>query len=519
MDTNGLKKFDFEHLFTFEMANNHQGLVAHGKKIIAEAAAVAKEYGLKAAVKLQFRDIPNFIHPAYLERKDVKHIPRFLETALSKNEFRELVDEIKRQGLISMATPFDEASVDTLSELGVEVIKVASCSSHDWPLLQRIADAGKPIIVSVGGLEIQEIDKVVSFFEHRGAHFALMYCVAIYPTPFEKMHLKQIEVMKNRYPHLTVGFSTHEPPSDTSTIGLAYAKGARIFEKHIGVPTESVKLNSYSANPIELRAWVRAYKNAVSACGDSLPYRKIDEAEKNDLRSLMRCVFSKVDLKRGEEIRREDVFFAIPLLSDGHLKSGDFRSGFHADHDYAAGEAIDRAVLPNEFRKQEVIYSTVHAVKGMLNNARIPLSHDFTVEISHHYGLPKFHEVGCVIIDCFNREYAKKLVIALPGQRHPVHYHKVKDETFQVLYGTLDVDIEGKRRTLYPGDTIWVPRGVWHGFKTDTGVIFEEVSTTAKEAVGDSYYVDKEIAKKPRAERKTRLLNWGRHQFDSVVDV
>jgi N-acetylneuraminate synthase len=74
------------------------------------------------------------------------------------------------------------------------------------------------------------------------------------------------------------------------------------------------------------------------------------------------------------------------------------------------------------------------------------------------------------------------------------------------------VQIEDNKKVLYPGDTLWVPRGVWHGFTTTTGVIFEEISTSSYS--DDSFYIDKVIAKMPRETRKTKLLNWGRHQFD-----
>ena len=104
------------------------------------------------------------------------------------------------------------------------------------------------------------------------------------------------------------------------------------------------------------------------------------------------------------------------------------------------------------------------------------------------------------------------------GQFHPTHYHKNKDETFYVLHGSMEIDVEGRRKVLYPGDVLWMPRGVWHSFKTDTGVIFEEVSTTSLETVGDSYYIEKEIAKLSRESRKTKLLNWGRHQFDNLPE-
>lgn len=511
------KNFDFENLFTFEMANNHQGSVAHGRRIVDEVAKVAKDFNLKSAVKLQLRNIETFIHPAYRERKDLKHIPRFISTALTKEGLKELIQCIKSRSLHTMATPFDEQSVNTLLELGVEIIKVASASARDWPLLEKIADAGRPVIVSVGGLEIKEIDKVVSFFEHRGAHFALMHCVAIYPTPPEKLYLKQIEILRSRYPSRVIGFSTHEHPQNTTAIALAYAKGARIFEKHVGLPTETIKLNDYSVNPAELRRWIVSYVEAVRSCGDHLSGRLIDEAEVKDLNSLSRGVFAAREIKAGEVIKREDVFFAMPLMSEEHMKSGEFREGLVANKDFGSGEALPAAVAARQPKKKDIVYSIVHAVKGMLNNARIPLSHDFQVEISHHHGLDKFNEVGCVIIDCINREYAKKLVIQLPDQWHPVHYHKIKDETFQILSGSMEADVEGRKRILYPGDTLWIPRGVWHGFRTESGVIFEEISTTSQDANGDSYYVDKDIAKIPRAERKTRLMNWGRHQFDEVA--
>ena len=353
---------------------------------------------------------------------------------------------------------------------------------------------------------------MVSFFEHRGADFAIMHCVAIYPTPSDKLHLEQIALMRDRYPHLTVGFSTHESPDNDFAIALAYAKGARIFEKHVGVPTDKIKLNAYSANPEQVRVWVKSYLEAVKSVGEG--ERAITDAEKDDLHSLIRGAYASKPIKKGDAITRDHVFFAMPFLGESQMKSGRFRDGFVADKNYKKGEPIDRGIEPKRPTKRDIIYTTVHEVKAMLNKARIPMSHDFTVEVSYHYGLDKFHETGCVIIDCINREYAKKLIVQLAGQFHPTHYHKLKDETFQILYGGMEADIEGRKKMLYPGDTLWLPRGVWHSFRTDTGVIIEEISTTARETTGDSYYVDKNIAAMPRDARKTRLNNWGRHQFD-----
>ena len=82
-----------------------------------------------------------------------------------------------------MCTPFDEASVDLIVDMGFDLIKVASCSADDWPLLEKIAGANLPTVFSTGGLLIEDIDNLVSFFTHRGSHFAMMHCVSIYPTP------------------------------------------------------------------------------------------------------------------------------------------------------------------------------------------------------------------------------------------------------------------------------------------------------------------------------------------------
>ena len=76
----------------------------------------------------------------------------------------------------------------------------------------------------------------------------------------------------------------------------------------------------------------------------------------------------------------------------------------------------------------------------------------------------------------------------LPGQKHPPHFHKKKEETFQVLYGTLEVEVDGRRRTLIPGDIQLVPQGIWHNFWSDTGAIFEEISSTHYN--DDSFYAD-----------------------------
>ncbi len=512
MTSDTKNKFDFKNLFIFEMANNHQGSVAHGKKIIAEMGAIAKKYKLKAAVKLQFRDLDSFIHSDYINDKDNKHISRFLSTRLSEKDFKELVKETKKQGLLAMSTPFDEKSVDLIEKLDIDIIKIASCSAKDWPLLEKVILTDKPIVVSTGGLILKEIDNLASFFEHHYKNFAIMHCVAIYPTTQEKLKLNQIQIMDNRYSKITIGFSTHEEPENYEAIQQAYAKGARIFERHVGIPTGTITLNKYSSTPVQIAKWIEAYKRAESACGpDTFDTR--DNQERDDLLELMRGVYVKKDIKKGQKISDSDVFFSIPIQK-GQLNSGEFKKGMIADDNYKKNAPLGDKMRDNKVSDKHIIYQVIHDVKGMLNEARIPIQEggEFDVELSHHYGIGRLNDTGVVIISCINREYCKKVLVQLPGQKNPSHYHKKKEETFHLLSGELKVDLQGKQKTLHPGDMVVVERGVMHNFWTDTGAIFEEISTTNFN--DDSIYEDSKINKMNREDRKTKLINWGYHQFD-----
>src|SRR5208283_4356681 len=148
--------------------------------IIREFSEISKEFPFNFGFKLQYRQLDTFIHPDYKGRMDFKYVKRFTETRLSPDQYKMLRDEMKAQGFVTICTPFDEASVDLIEEHGFDVIKVASCSLSDWPLLERIARSDKPVIASAAGSRLQEIDNVVSFFDHRGKRFSLMHCVAEY---------------------------------------------------------------------------------------------------------------------------------------------------------------------------------------------------------------------------------------------------------------------------------------------------------------------------------------------------
>ena len=381
MEVNVTQKFDFKDLFILDMANNHQGDVEHGLNIARSFAKVVKDNKARAALKFQFRQLDTFIHPEHQEKSEHKMVQRFLSTRLLQDKYQVLVDEVRTQGLVSMCTPFDEESVDVICEMDFDVIKVASCSGKDWPLLEKIADADKPVIFSTGSLTIRDIDNLVSFFRHRGVHFAIMHCVAIYPTPDEQLNLQQIRLLRARYPDIHIGWSTHESPSDLLPVQLAVALGAELFERHVGVKTEKTPLNAYSSTPDEVDLWIKAKQRAQALCGPK-ERQQASAAEQSAIDSLKRGVYAKTKIRKGAVLESDDVYFSIPYI-DGQLDSGRFKPGTICLEDCGVNAPLfeNMVKLPVSENKL-VIKHAVHEVKALLKKAKIHLGPEFKVELS-----------------------------------------------------------------------------------------------------------------------------------------
>lgn len=493
-------------LFVFEVANNHQGSVTHGKRIIDAMADIADRHAIRGGVKFQYRDLDTFIHPDFRDRDDVAHIPRFLGTRLSDHDFRALLSHARDRGLVTVVTPFDEISVGRCLEHDVEILKVASCSATDWPLLDAVAAAGRPVIASTGGVTLSEIDNMVSFFGNRDVPFALMHCVSVYPTPNEHLHMNFLARLKSRYPDIAVGYSGHEDPDNVDVAVAAVAKGADLLERHVGVPDpdRDIVLNRYSMNPAQAEAWVAAALRARVICGAD-DGKTVSAAERTSLMSLARGVYARRPIGAGEPIGRDAVYFAMPR-QDGQLSSGEFgryRARYAASRSYAANEPIRETATPDPVSHVREI---IHDARGMLFEAGIRIHGDRQVELSHHYGIERFRDVGALFVHVINRAYCKKLGIVLPGQRHPSHHHLEKEETFHLLWGDLTVERDGETRELLPGDTLLIEPGAWHSFRSTGGGIFEEISTTDRR--GDSRYQDPAINRLDPMQRKTLLESW-----------
>ena len=513
-----MNKF-FENLYVLDIANNHFGDVKHGSNIINQFSKIIKKYKIKATFKFQFRDLETFIHKSELNNKDNHFVKRFLDTKLNEPQFKRLLLQIKKKNILSSCTPFDEKSVDLIEKLKFDIIKIASVSSNDFSLLSRVSKNNIPKIISTGGLSMENIDKIVSFMSHRGQIFSLMHCVAIYPTDEQDMNLRFINTMKKRYKNLTIGWSTHEDPSTSLPGMLAHAMGAQMFEKHIGIGSKKYKLNNYSVTPLDFEKYLKDMTFSKSILGSK--YKKMNKSEANTLKKLDRGVFVNKDVKKGEKLNYLDTYFAFPLKKN-QITATDFTNKFSQEYNesiiFNKNISKDSSIKKGDIKssnfklKKYILKKSIHKLKAMLNENQIELGTNFDLEISHHYGIKKFEKYGCFLFNIINKQYCKKILAMFSNQKHPLHFHKRKEETFHILQGELYSTLDGKKHKLIPGDLLDVKPGTWHEFYAgQNGCIFEEISSTSYK--NDSFYQDQKIQSLKREQRKTTLKSWGRFEI------
>jgi N-acetylneuraminate synthase len=213
---------------------------------------------------------------------------------------KDIADELE---LDFFSTPFDPTAVDFLEKLGVPAYKVASFELVDLSLLKRIAETGKPIIMSTGMASLAEIDEAVRTVQAAGAkQLALLKCTSAYPAPPEDMNLRTIPHMAEAF-GLPVGLSDHTLGYDVAV--AAVALGACIVEKHFTLSREDPGPDSsFSMEPQEFTEMVNAIRRVEKALG-RIRY-EITEREKSS-QILRRSLFVVRDMQAGEKFTAENV--------------------------------------------------------------------------------------------------------------------------------------------------------------------------------------------------------------------
>jgi pseudaminic acid synthase len=300
---NPLKKTPF---FVAEISANHNGSLLLAKKLIK----IAKKYGADA-VKLQtYKPDTLTIKSNKLDFKirgglwNGKTLWDLYNKAQTPFEWhKELFDYAKKLKIICFSTPFDETAVDLLESLNCPFYKVASFEMNHIPLIKKIAQTKKPIIISTGMANLKEIDLAYKTAKKNGAkEIILLYCVSNYPSKISDFNFNNINILKKRY-NCKIGFSDHS--TDNKVVAAAIVAGAEVIEKHIALEGKKKGFDlAFSLKGKEIKDYIQVIKDTSLMMGKEYFFRN-----KSENRSLKfrRSIYAVSNIKKGEKFTKKNI--------------------------------------------------------------------------------------------------------------------------------------------------------------------------------------------------------------------
>ena len=300
---NPLKKTPF---FVAEISANHNGSLFHAKKLIR----IAKRYGADA-VKLQTYKPDTLTiksnRPDFKIRGGLwngKRLWDLYEKAQTPFEWhKELFNYAKKLKITCFSTPFDESAVDLLESLNCPFYKIASFEINHIPLIKRVAQTKKPIIISTGMANLKEIDLAYETAKKNGANeIILLYCVSNYPSKISDFNFNNIKILKERY-NCKVGFSDHS--IDNKVVAAAIAAGAEVIEKHIALEGQKKGFDlAFSLKGKEIKSYAQVIKDTSLMMGKKYFYRNKSE---NHSLQFRRSIYAVSHIKKGEKFTKKNI--------------------------------------------------------------------------------------------------------------------------------------------------------------------------------------------------------------------
>lgn len=296
-----------------EMSGNHNQSLERALEIV-DAAAEAGAHGLK--IQTYTADTMTIPHDKGLfyidDPKSLwngKTLHELYQIAYTPWEWhKRIFDRAIEKGMIPFSTPFDSTSVDFLESLHVPVYKIASFENKDWPLLKKVAETGKPVIMSTGASTLSDIAESVGVLRRNGCEkLVLLKCTSTYPASPENTNLLTIPHMREMFDCFT-GLSDH-----TGGVGAAIASvaiGATVIEKHFTLNRSDGGVDSaFSIEPDELKTIVVETERAWQSMG-KVKYEVLKD-EESSLR-FKRSVYVVKDIKKGEPYTTENTRIIRP---------------------------------------------------------------------------------------------------------------------------------------------------------------------------------------------------------------
>lgn len=285
--------------FIAELNSSHNGSTEQAMKMID----AAKESGCNC-VKFQSWTPDTLYSKTYYDANPIakRMVTKF---SMSEDSLREAAAYCKKNGISFSSTPYSKEEVDLLVSLNVPFIKVASMDINNYPFLKYIAGKGIPMVVSTGMADITEIEKAVNTIESAGnKNLCLLHCVSIYPAETEMINLRNVTLLKNRFPSYPIGYSDH-------TLGIeipaaAVALGACVIEKHFTLDNSKMGWdNSMAMEPERFKELVDCCRSVNRAMGSE--ERIVSDAEIKQRGNMRRSIVAKTGLLQGHIITESDL--------------------------------------------------------------------------------------------------------------------------------------------------------------------------------------------------------------------
>lgn len=238
--------------------------------------------------------------------------------ALTPEEDRELQRYTRELGMIYLATPFSRAAADQLHAMDVDAYKIGSGECNNYPLVEHIASFGRPIILSTGMNNLKSIRPSVDILRRHQVPFALLHCVSMYPTPYERVQLGALATLQHAFPDAVIGLSDHSVGPYTAFGAIPL--GASIIEKHfISDKTWPGPDVPISLDPLELASLVTGSRAIHAALGGT---KRILKEEQPTIDFAYACVVTIQDISRGDLLTRDNLWVKRP--GTGEIKAKDY---------------------------------------------------------------------------------------------------------------------------------------------------------------------------------------------------
>ena len=306
-----MKNFKFSNIknpiLIAEISANHNGSLSHAKKLIKSAKLNKADF-----VKLQTYEAKNMTIKSNRSEFMIKKglwkgytlWDLYSKACTPLVWQKELFSYSKKIGINCLSSPFDEECVDLLQKLNCPIYKLASFEMTDIPLVKKIAQTKKPMIISTGLSNINEIEKTINIARSNGAkEIALLYCVSSYPAKTSDFNLNNISILKNKFKNCTIGLSDHSLNDDVAKIAISL--GAKIIEKHIALDNQKKGFDiEFSIKGREILQFKKMIENTYKTLGKNYFYRNNSE-KKNII--YRRSIYSIKDISQNEMFTKDNI--------------------------------------------------------------------------------------------------------------------------------------------------------------------------------------------------------------------